>query len=520
MEAQPMRHLTHMAGGAVPGRGPARILAMAAVLSFAGVVPASAATYSPGAAGLGDRLNPGIGNGGYDVQDYDLHLRYATSAPDQALEGDETITAIATQGLSQFNLDFGGKSIGGVAVNGQAAAWKRTAEEVIVTPAHPIDNGSTFTVVITNFVAVPTKVSSAIGSSAFFVTPDGSATAPQPYNAHLIYPCNDHPRDKATFSFTIDVPAGEVAVTNGTQTGEATGNGRTIWSYRMNHPMATELTQIVVGNWDLGPTVQHGDVAIRDVTPPSLTATMQPALAMTGDQLDWLEGQVGPFPFDTYGTLIVDAASPVPTGLETQTLTLIRYDFFTTFPEGVWWPGEVHEMSHMWFGDSVSPYSWSDVWLNEGHATWYEFTYAAEHGYLEADTEYYPDPQGYTTLDDLMRGVYAHGDEWRKASGPVAMPKSGQVSKFFSYEVYHGGALVLYALRQKIGESAFDQVERTWVTRYRDSSASTDDFIALATEVSGDASVTPFLQDWLYGDKTPPMPGHPDWTVNPVGSIR
>ena len=47
----------------------------------------------------------------------------------------------------------------------------------------------------------------------------------------------------------------------------------------------------------------------------------------------------------------------------------------------------------------------------------------------------------------------------------------------------------------------------------------TDDFIALATEISGDSSVTPFLRDWLYGQKTPPMPGHPDWTVNPVGGI-
>src|SRR6185295_6803295 len=81
------------------------------------------------------------------------------------------------------------------------------------------------------------------------------------------------------------------------------------------------------------------------------------------------------------------------------------------------------------------------------------------------------------------------------------------------------GALALYALRQRIGESAFDQVERTWVTRYRDGVASTDDFISLATEISGDASVTPFLRDWLYGEKTPPMPGHPDWTVNRVGSI-
>ena len=64
---------------------------------------------SPGSAGLGDRLNPGIGNGGYDVLHYDLDLRYATSAPAQSIDGTVTILARATQSLSRFNLDFGGR---------------------------------------------------------------------------------------------------------------------------------------------------------------------------------------------------------------------------------------------------------------------------------------------------------------------------------------------------------------------------------------------------------------------------
>jgi len=444
-----MKELQIMSRSSRPTRGLLRILALAAALSFGGAVPVTATTYSPGAAGLGDPLNPGIGNGGYDVQDYNLRLRYATADPAQPLQGDETITARATQGLSQFNLDFAGKSLGGVAVNGRAAAFKRTGEELIVTPARPIDNGSTFTVLITAFTAVPTKITWDVHSTTFFVTPDGSATAPQPYDAHLIYPCNDHPRDKATFTFTIDVPAGEVAVTNGAQTGQSTRDGRTIWTYRMARPMATELTQIAVGNWDLSPTVHHDGVSIRDVTAPAITAAVEPALSVTERQLDWMIARVGAYPFDNYGTLVVNA--PLPLQLETQTLTLTRANKFTN-PQAVWDPDLLHEMSHMWFGDSVAPNSWSDVWLNEGHATWYAFLYAEDNGWLEGNTEGgWPDPQGYATLDELMRATYAHGDEWRKQYGPVALPKSGNVLKLFTYEVYHGGALVLYALRQKVG---------------------------------------------------------------------
>ena len=513
-----MQKLPLTAGAAVLSRGLPRILVLAAMLAVAGPAPVSGATYSPGAAGLGDRLNPGIGNGGYDVQNYDLRLRYETADPAQALRGDETITARATQALSRFNLDFGGKSVGGVSVNGQAAAFKRNGEELIVTPASPIANGSTFTVVVTAFTAAPTKLTWDVRSVAFFVTPDGSATAPQPYAAHLIYPSNDHPRDKATFTFTIDVPAGRDAVANGVEVGRTTSNGRTIWTYRMAQPMATELTQIAVGDWDFGPTTIHGGIAIRNVTAPAITAAVQPVLALTEDQLDWMVARAGPYPFETYGTLVVNDLLYLQ--METQTMMVTYANLFESFPRGFWEPAQLHEVAHIWFGDSVSPYSWSDYWLNEGQATWYQLLYAEENGQLVGTTEGNPDPQGYATLDEFMRAMYAHGDEWRKKSGPVALPKSGGVLKLSSYQVYFGGALALYALRQKIGKAAFEQVERTWVERYRYSVASTDDFIALATEISGDQSVTPFLRDWLYGEKTPPMPGHPDWTVNPVGGIK
>jgi aminopeptidase N len=89
------------------------------------------------------------------------------------------------------------------------------------------------------------------------------------------------------------------------------------------------------------------------------------------------------------------------------------------------------------------------------------------------------------------------------------------VFAIFTPNVYEGGQLVLYALRQRIGDPAFRTLEREWVRRYSGTSASTADFIALASEVSGQ-DLTAFLRAWLYGTTTPPMPGHPDWKANPV----
>jgi len=488
------------------------LAAVASTLIFA--APAHAAGGpSPGSAGLGDRLFPELGNGGYDALHYDVDLRYATSAPTQPMDGTVTMVARATQALSRFDLDFAGKSVGSVAVDGQPASFTRVDQELVITPRRPLRAGETFLVSVSHYVAVPTAPdNNDFSTEAFFYTPDGSATAGQPNFAHYFLPSNDHPSDKATFDFRFDVPAGETAVANGVLAAKWTAGGRSHYVYVQRQPMATELTQLAVGNYDVTPDGVQSGVFVRDVTAKPVTARILPDLQpFTGPQLAWLQSRVGRYPFDLYGSLVVQA--DLGFALETQTLELIDTSWFDDFGQGVWEPTELHEMTHMWFGDSVAPETWSDLWLNEGHASWYEFLYAEEKGELAEDTEGYPDDQGYASFDELMKAVYAHGDQWRHDSGPVALPTSEDT--LFDFQRYHGGALVLYALRQVVGAATFQRIERAWVSKYEGQSASTDDFIALASSVSG-RNLGPFLRDWVYGTKTPRMPGHPDWTVDPV----
>jgi aminopeptidase N len=122
---------------------------------------------------------------------------------------------------------------------------------------------------------------------------------------------------------------------------------------------------------------------------------------------------------------------------------------------------------------------------------------------------------GVATVDDYFKGVYSRGDLRRSRYGPVAQPKdANSFGDLFNPNVYSGGALVLYALRQQVGTDAFRQIEQAWAARYRGRSASTRDFINLASEVAG-RDLHAFLTAWLYSTTTPPMPGHPDWTVTP-----
>lgn len=456
---------------------------------------------TPGSAGIGDSLLPTLGNGGYDVLHYDLDLRYPTAAS-TPIDGTVTIEARATQALSRFNLDFAGGAVGAITVDGCAATWTRDGEELVITPSEPIRRGERFEVEVEHFTATPLVPDpfDFLGAP-FFLHTDGTAWAGQPAGAHVIFPSNDHPRDKASFDFRVDVPAGTTAVASGKLRGRHTHAGRTIWRYEQRQPMATELAQVAVGALTVIDRGHHHGVAVRDVVPTRLAADLEAPLASVTAHLDWMIDRVGPYPFDTYGSLAVEAG--LGFALETQTLSLFETSFFTDYPPELYEPLMVHELAHQWFGDSVAPADWADVWLNEGHATWYELTYFTAPGTPE--------------LDGTMQFFYEFSDYLRAQGGPVGSPRSGDPLDIFNINVYYGGALVLYALRQQVGDEDFRAIERAWVREYRGRSATTADFIALASRVSHQ-DLSAFLTAWIYGDTTPPMPGHPDWTVIPFAA--
>jgi aminopeptidase N len=65
--------------------------------------------------------------------------------------------------------------------------------------------------------------------------------------------------------------------------------------------------------------------------------------------------------------------------------------------------------------------------------------------------------------------------------------------------------LTLHALRLEVGDEAFFKILKTYYERYKDGNATTDDFIGVAEEVSKN-DLTKFFNDWLYGEKIPPIP--------------
>ncbi len=471
-----------------------RRLAGSAAVAATTLALVAAALPSPGPLGIGDRLFPTLGNPGYDVRAYDLTFRYGGDHT-KSLRARTVITARVTASrLDRVNLDYAGGPVRSVRVNGLPARHAEAGGDLVITPTTGLARGDRMRIVVRHTSPTGDK-----DENGWIRTADGLAMANQADAAHHVFPCNDHPSDKARFTFHVTAPKNLTVVAGGLLSGTRQHGRTTTWNYTVAHPMATELAQVSIGKSAVLRRVGPHGLPLRHVVPAGRRALLQPWLGRTPGQIAWMEQQIGPFPFETYGLLMADATTGFE--LETQTLSLFEDKVFTggKYPDWYLESIMVHELSHQWFGDSVSPRRWTDLWIDEGHATWYEWRYAAQHG--------------GPSLLKRIRAAYQASDGLRTKYGAPAAPRartSGGKIGIFTPVVYDGSALVLSALRRKIGTADFRQLERAWVSRHRDGVASTGDFIRLASEISG-RDLSGFLTHWLYDKKTPPMPGHPKW---------
>lgn len=238
----------------------------------------------PGAVGIGDPYFPTDGNGGYDVRHYDLDLRYDPET--DVLTGRAKISARATQDLSSFNLDLQGMEVHSVRVNDRRATWERDGDELTVTPRRALRDGRKFTVVV-RYSGVPEIAGDAeFGDAGFLHTDDGALTVGQPHSAATWYPVNDHPGDVASYDISITVPRGLEAISNGVLDDRETRRGWTTWEWEAKEPMASYLSMLAIGEFDVrryrADGIRFWDAVDPDLLPTSAARTGEYVAAAPG----------------------------------------------------------------------------------------------------------------------------------------------------------------------------------------------------------------------------------------------
>ena len=352
-----------------------------------------------GARTLNDPVFPQIGNGGYDVGHYDLVLNYDPAANTFGAGTKTTIDAVATQNLREFSLDFQDLNVSAVLVNGTAATFTQGVAtsplvgkagvtptqltKLVVTPQSTLPRGQAFRVEV-RYSGEPQQMTDADGSPEGWIRAcssstscDGAFVVNEPNGAQTFMPSNNHPRDKATIDTHTTVPSTHVAFGVGELVGGTpvdNGNGTRTWNWTEDDPTATYLTTATVGLFEyttpnMTETSTSRTLPIHRAYDSSANsgqaAAVNGSFSLIPTQMNQLSGWYGPYPFDSTGG-IADRTTGVGYALEVQTKP--HYATLTVDPST-----QVHELAHQWFGNSVSPANWRELWFNEGWARFSEW---------------------------------------------------------------------------------------------------------------------------------------------------
>ena len=470
----------------------ARVRRIAAAVGVAILLPAGAATATsargstdgaPGSRGIGDPYYADYGNGGYDVEHYNIQVAYRPRT--DRLSGTTWIRAHTTQALSRFDLDFV-LPVSGVRVNDRPASYRHDGHELVVTPARALREGQAMTVRVT-YAGVPSRVRSE-GVKPWIRSHAGAVAVGRPEIAAWWYPANDHPRDKATYDVRVTVAEDLEAIGNGILVSRHTHAKHTrhatrTWHWREADPMAPHASFFVVGQLDLTRTRVDGHPVVTAVPPAGGRVVRYAAadVARTPEVVAFEARQFGSYPFDAMGGVVAAAGSVPAVGNQTRPVYARR-----SWRDGPNIYVVVHENAHQWFGDSVSVENWRDSWLSEGFASWAEWRWSERHG----------DGDGRRLFRAAWDDHARDRDFWRVAiDDPGAHQEAG-------IAVLDRGAMALQALRTRIGGPAFFSVLRQWAAEHRHGNASIPDFVALAEEESGER-LGSFFDAWLHARQRP-----------------
>jgi aminopeptidase N len=368
-------------------------------------------------------------------------------------------------------------------VNGEAAEYSRQGQELVITPASPLPDSSAATVRV-RYAGKPKPITDADGSQeGWSPTQDGAIALGEPRGSPTWFPCNDHPKDKATYRIAITTSHGRIGVSNGRLVERRRHHRRTTTVWEQNEPMATYLALAAIGRYRLEPGqmagVQYVGAADKKLNERVVLSRLR---ARSRRAHAFLPDVAGAYPFSATGG-VVDP-SDLDYALEAQ-----ARPYYPTPPSQEL---VVHELSHQWFGNSVSPADWSQIWLNEGFATYMEWLYAEERG----------GPTAAQTFNQLYTD-HGNGDAafWNPPPAQVPGP-----ALLFDSTVYDRGAMALHVLRTLMADDEqFRGLLADWVTDNAGGTVTTADFVARADAFLSAPDLDLF-QDWLNDPGKPTAP--------------
>lgn len=310
-------------------------------------------------------------------------------------------------------------------------------------------------------------------------------------------PIDDHPDDKLTADFYITAPAGLRAIANGKLLAirRLAGSARE-YHWQMSEPISPYLLTFYISRWTRARARDPRGVPLEyDVAPDETAAEARAIYGRTPAMMAYFERLTGiAYPWAKYAE--VDNPGFF-SGLENASAT----EFPGSYPQNATLAelraaaprtdiGISHELSHQWFGDLATCRNWSQLWLNEGFATFMQFTW---------------DQHAHGKDRAIWDRHSSEGMFWRSTGGTGhRLVTNAYTSPWGMFDAvsYNKGGAAIRLLRYQMGRRAFWRAVHAYLLRYRYHGATTVEFEHVM-ERSTHRSWKAFFQQWYFTPGAP-----------------
>ena len=422
------------------------------------------------------------GQDDFDVTQYVLDLDFDEFS--RAVSGSVTMTAVSlVPALAHVPLDLAQTTmtVSSVTRSGVPLAFTHANNVLDITLDQPRAAGQPFEITVV-YSGIPSTGSGAISWRKYASTGVGQIvwTLSEPEGARQWWPCKDRPDDKAYVVERWTVRPDWFATGNGRLVGTTTlPSGRKRYQWQSTRPLTTYLVSVAATNYATFSAsyalLSGGTLPLNYYVYTEDLLEAQTSFSELPNMLRHFEQTFGGYPFaeDQYGMSAFGWGGAMEhTANTSYGYQLIdgthRYDWIVA-----------HELAHQWFGDSVSPETWNDVWLNEGFATYAEALWAESLG-------------GSGSYRNYMASLWSSS-----FAGSVYAP-----AQLFGPTVYDKGAWVLHMLRRVVGDASLFGGLRDWYAGRRDGVGNTAELRAVFEARAG-ADLGWFFDEWVYGTGQP-----------------
>ncbi len=388
--------------------------------------------------------------------------------------------------FNSFDLDARKFTVNSVRLNGdKSIEYNVSDDKITVILPRDFSRGEAFKVTV-DYKANPV-------SGMYFFSPDKKMkdrpkqiwTQGEGQDNHYWFPCYDYPNDKATFEVIAEVDGGQIAVSNGKLVSRDEKGKKVVYHYKMDKPMSSYLIDLVVGDYKMYEQSWNGIPLQYFVYPEHSEEDALRSFGRTPVMMQFFSDYTGfEYPYSKYAQILITEF--MFGGMENTTATTITDRTMHTERAHLDFSSDglvAHELAHQWFGDMITCREWSEIWVNEGFATYFDHLFNEFYnGKDQFGYDFYEIQKGVIDLE-LKKPQYLTGKApWRIA--------------------YTKGASVLHMTRNLLGENRFRAAINEFLTQYAYKNAESHDMRRVMEDASG-VNLYEFFDQWVFDGGIP-----------------